>query len=87
VLRINTGGTFRPAKSVHYQPLRELVPHPGTQWVGQGTAFQGPRRRLNCTLLARWEEGDRDPWLGRGRKQLTATEIDMERQSPSKEKG
>jgi hypothetical protein len=39
------------------------VPEPGTQWVGTGTAFQGPRRRLNCTLLARWDEGYRDPWL------------------------
>jgi hypothetical protein len=63
LLRINTGGTFRPAPSTHYQPLRELVPQPGTQWVGVGTAFQGPRRRLNCTLLARWDEGYRDPWL------------------------
>jgi hypothetical protein len=35
----------------------------GTQWAGTGTAFQGPRRRLNCTLLARWDEGYRDPWL------------------------
>jgi len=63
VLRINTGGTFRPAQSVHYQPLRKFVPQPGTQWVGTGTAFQGPRRRLNCTLLARWDTGYRDPWL------------------------
>jgi len=63
VLRINTGGTFRPAASAHYQPLRELVPQPGTQWVGTGTAFQGPRRRLNCTLLARWDDGYADPWL------------------------
>ena len=63
VLRINTGGTFRPAQSGHYQPLRAFVPQPGTQWVGAGTAFQGPRRRLTCTLLARWEEGYRDPWL------------------------
>jgi hypothetical protein len=63
VLRINTGGTFRPAASAHYQPLRELVPAPGTQWVGRGTAFQGPRRRLNCTLLARWDDGYADPWL------------------------
>jgi hypothetical protein len=63
LLRINTGGTFRPAASAHYQPLRELVPQQGTQWVGLGTAFQGPRRRLNCTLLARWEEGYADPWL------------------------
>jgi hypothetical protein len=63
VLRVNTGGTFRPAASAHYQPLRNLVPQPGTQWVGRGTAFQGPRRRLNCTLLARWDDGYADPWL------------------------
>jgi len=63
VLRINTGGTFRPAASVHYQPLRTWVPTSGTQWVGTGTAFQGPRRRLNCTLLARWDDGYTDPWL------------------------
>lgn len=63
LLRINTGGTFRPAASAHYQPLRELVPQTDTQWVGQGTAFQGPRRRLNCTLLARWDAGYADPWL------------------------
>ena len=64
-LRINTGGTVRPAPSVRSRPLRELVPQPGTQWVGTGTAFQGARPRLNCTLLARWEEGYRDPWLVR----------------------
>ena len=63
MLRINTGGAFRPATSGHYRPLRECVPQPGTQWVGTGTAFQGPRRRRNCTLLARWDEGYRDPWL------------------------
>jgi hypothetical protein len=63
LLRINTGSTFRPAKSAHYHSLRELVPQPGRQWVGEGTAFQGPRRRLNCTLLARWDAGYRDPWL------------------------
>src|SRR5262245_45005203 len=63
LLRINGGGTFRPAPSARYQPLRSLVPQPGTQWAGAGTAFVGPRRRLNCTLLARWEEGYADPWL------------------------
>jgi hypothetical protein len=57
VLRINTGGTSRPAKSGHSQPLREFVPQPGRQWVGTGTAFQGPRRRLDCPRLARWDEG------------------------------
>jgi len=63
LLRINVGGTFRRATSARYQPLRSLVPQPGTQWAGRGTAFVGPRRRLNCTLLARWEAGYTDPWL------------------------
>ena len=63
LLRINTGGTCRPAQSVDSHPVRAFVPQPGTQWVGMGTAFQGPRRRLNCTLLARWDEGYREPWV------------------------
>jgi hypothetical protein len=63
LLRINSGGTFRPATSARSQLLGACVPQPGTQWAGTGTAFQGPRRRLNCTLLARWDEGYRDPWL------------------------
>jgi hypothetical protein len=63
LLRINTGGTFRPAPSANNQPLGSLVPQPGMQWVGRGTAFQGPQRRLNCTLLARWDAGYTDPWL------------------------
>jgi hypothetical protein len=63
VLRLNVGDTFRPAASARYQPLRSLVPQPGTQWVGAGTVFVGPHRRLNCTLLARWEAGYTDPWL------------------------
>jgi len=40
-----------------------LAPTPGAQGVGTGTAWQGPRRRLNGTLLAGWEDGDTDPWL------------------------
>src|SRR4029077_450061 len=48
LLRINTARAFRPAKSAHYRPLCELVPAPGTQWGGTGTAFQGPWRRLQC---------------------------------------
>ncbi len=62
-LRINVGGPFRPAASARYRPLRSFVPQPGIQWAGTGTAFIGPRRRLQCTLLARWEEGYIDPWL------------------------
>jgi hypothetical protein len=61
-LRINTGGTFRPAASAPDPPLRQLGPQPGTQWGGCGTACQGPRRRRNGTLLARWDAGYAAPW-------------------------
>jgi len=62
-LRINTGGTFRPAGRVHGVPLQTLVPQPGTSWQGTGIAFKGRHHQLHCTLLARWEAGYKDPWL------------------------
>src|SRR5258708_17051048 len=31
LLRVNTGGTFRPAASARYKALRQMVPQPGTQ--------------------------------------------------------
>jgi hypothetical protein len=62
-LRINTGGTFRPTGTRCFRPLRTFVPQPGTRWQGRGTAFAGKPRRLDCTLLACWEAGYKDPWL------------------------
>ena len=56
VLRINTGGTFRPAQSAHYQPLRELVPQPGTQWVGRARRF---RARGDGSTARCWRGGTR----------------------------
>jgi hypothetical protein len=60
-LRINTGGSFRPTGATCWRPLTSLVPRPGTRWRGTGLAFT--RNQVACTLLARWEEGDKDPWL------------------------
>jgi len=62
-LRINTGGTVRPEPQATYHPWLSFVPQPGTRWRGTGTAFKSPQRRLRCTWLACWEEGDKDPWL------------------------
>lgn len=62
-LRINTGGTFRPGGQPQSTPLKTLVPLPGTAWAGRGVACTGKPRRLACTLLARWDEGHKDPWL------------------------
>ena len=60
-LRINTGGSFRPAGATCWRPLTSFVPQPGTSWRGTGLAFT--RNQVPCTLLARWEEGYKDPWL------------------------
>jgi len=63
LLRINTGGTFRPQGQGRAVPLKTLVPESGTTWQGTGIACTGRHRQLPCTLLARWEAGDKDPWL------------------------
>ncbi len=60
-LRINTGGSFRPAGAPCWRPLASLAPRPGTSWRGTGLAFT--RNQVACTLLARWEDGYKDPWL------------------------
>jgi hypothetical protein len=62
-LRINRGGTFRPAGQKKFQPLAHFVPQPGTRWRGCGTAFSTKECRLQCTLLADWEAGCAEPWL------------------------
>src|SRR5712671_4637321 len=60
-LRINMGGSFRPAGASCWRPLTSFVPQPGTSWRGTGLAFT--RNQVPCTLLARWEDGYKDPWL------------------------
>jgi len=60
-LRINTGGSFRPTGATCWRPLATFAPCPGTSWRGTGIAFA--RNQVPCTVLARWEEGYKDPWL------------------------
>lgn len=62
-LRINLGGTFRPACWSSFWPLTTFVPQPGMSWQGTGIAFKSRDSRLPCTLLARWEVGHESPWL------------------------
>jgi hypothetical protein len=62
-LRINAGGTFRPQNHNRFQSLRTFCPQPGTRWQGHGTAFVSRPCRLDCTLLACWEEGYKEAWF------------------------
>jgi hypothetical protein len=61
--RIKAGGTCRPSGQARFDPRLTCTPQVGTCGRGTGTAFKSPQRRLNCTVLACWEAGDRDPWL------------------------
>jgi hypothetical protein len=64
-LRINRRGSFRPTDEheTRFWPVAAFVPKTATSWSGRGTAFATPECHLECTLLARWEEGHKDPWL------------------------
>jgi hypothetical protein len=63
MLRVKSGGVFRPQGWRHWRPFTRLVPAVGDRWQGRGTAFSGRRTRLDCTLLAYWSEGHEAPWL------------------------
>lgn len=60
-LRINLGGKVRPVGTGKWVWLSTLVPHTGTAWSGRVDCFV--EKTLQCTLLARWDEGYTDPWL------------------------
>jgi len=62
-LRVNLGGTFRPAEEARFRALRSFVPAADQRWAGTGTAFKSPAGRLRCTLLAWHGVGYTDPWL------------------------
>jgi hypothetical protein len=63
LLRINRQGSFRPAGWYHWRRLDKLLQRPGQRWQGRVTLFQTASARLECTLLAGWEEGHDEPWL------------------------
>ena len=62
-LRINRQGHYRPVGTATFRPLTQVVTRVGQAWAGVVTCFATPTRQLECTLLARWDAGYRDPWL------------------------
>jgi hypothetical protein len=60
-LRINHQGTYRIPPNKTWRSLAGVVPTPGLLWSGQVVCFQ--TNPLECTLLARWDIGYKDPWL------------------------
>lgn len=60
-LRINHQGTYRVDGEKEWRCLDTVVPETGMNWSDVVTCFK--TNPLNCTLLARWDEGYQDPWL------------------------
>lgn len=60
-MRINDQGYYQPSSEEPFVPLKGLITSRGQSWAGVITCFQA--NSLQCTLLARWDEGYNDPWL------------------------
>lgn len=62
-LRVNLGGKARPKGTDSYHWLATFAPVKGYGWCGEVRCFTEASSRLDCTLLARWDEDYKDPWL------------------------
>lgn len=60
-LRINHQGHYRTNSGSPWLPLSSVVPTTGMNWSGSISCFKS--KTIECTLLARWDEGYSDPWL------------------------
>jgi len=63
LLRIKNYGNFRPEGWHHWMGMTQIVTRVGQRWQGRGTAFKNKATRLQCTLLACWDQGYAEPWL------------------------
>jgi len=61
-MRINMQGYYRAKGERHYLPLASLLAKGSEEWQGEVFCFKG-EARLRCTLLARWDEKHKEPWL------------------------
>jgi hypothetical protein len=60
-LRINLCSYYRSKGTVAFQPMRQLLPGPGSTWSGQVTCFA--TNSIEGTLLACWGLQYKEPWL------------------------
>jgi hypothetical protein len=62
-LRITRIGKARPQGENSFRWLTSIVAEVGTSWSGVVDCFAGGVCRLQCTLLARWDEPYAEAWL------------------------
>lgn len=62
-MRINVSGTFCPIGYGAFKPIKSFAERPGISWQGAGVAFKSKGKGVACTLLALWEEGQKEAWF------------------------
>ena len=62
-LRLRRCGQFRLKGQTKWRELDKVLDKAGQEWSGQVECFKREKTRLNCTLMARWEEGQKEPWI------------------------
>jgi len=60
-MRINDRGYYSPTPQGEFIALNTLITKVGQSWAGKVSCFK--TNSLDCTLLARWDEGYSQPWL------------------------
>jgi hypothetical protein len=60
LMRINAKGYFKEGDR-YFQPIKSFAKEPNTSWQGRGIAFKNIR--LECTLIAHWEQGEEEQWF------------------------
>jgi hypothetical protein len=62
-MRINKQGTVRPLDEKAFRSLASIAPSQGRSWCGKVVCFSEKKSQLQCSLLARWDEGYTEVWL------------------------
>jgi hypothetical protein len=62
-MRIQRQGLFQLPGESRWRDIRSVAPREEQQWSGEVLCYKGSNGRLSCTLLARWEAGQKEPWL------------------------
>jgi len=60
LMRTNGSGYFKEGDK-YFQPIKSFAKVAGTSWQGRGLAFKNSR--IECTLIAHWEEGQNEAWF------------------------
>jgi len=62
IIRLQNNATFQPVGRER-QPAINLLPGPGSAWIGSGTAFRNRNEQQIGTIVVVWALGEEEPWV------------------------